>query len=500
MQTLEIMIEENAFGAVRPVEVAADAPVAALVPALVKELNLPQTDLFGNQLVYMLRYSSEGRMLPEDKSLAAAGIAPGAKLALDSYVMNGSVVTLMKHTPQSADPAFHSSGTLADNTSFPILQRDTSTKLPAVKKRRRLTRRAFLMLGGAILGAGSVGLGYAAYRSILHKGSAPIMHPAPPHIVATQHVVAPPTVPTMAKPMLSFTQHQQPVRSVAWSPDGTMIASGADDAQLLIWDVQGMVHVSVHQGNPVRTLAWSPDGQQMVTGSGNQVTFLKALNGTIVSKSGLHNGMVTSLAWSKLHPEWVVSGALDKQAIVWDTTTYRPQTRFKVHTSPIEAVSWAADGQTVGSASQGGVVRVWNAATGQEVHGYFFDMQVHLRALTFATSGTQLAVGGDDGIVRIWNGLTCQQQQQGNFGMRCLDVPQRLNAHTKAVHALAWSPDGRLLAIGGDDNMLTVWYPARGQRPLTIQLDAPLRAISWSPGGKQLATAAGNTVTIWGLM
>ena len=47
MQKLEVLIEENAFGGARPVEVIADAPVSMLVPALVEELNLPKTDLFG---------------------------------------------------------------------------------------------------------------------------------------------------------------------------------------------------------------------------------------------------------------------------------------------------------------------------------------------------------------------------------------------------------------------------------------------------------------------
>src|SRR2546426_8903397 len=84
MQTLKVLIEENAFGALRLLEVAADAPVSAIVPALIEELNLPQTDLFGNRLVYVLRSASGGGILPADRSLAASGSPPNTKLALDS--------------------------------------------------------------------------------------------------------------------------------------------------------------------------------------------------------------------------------------------------------------------------------------------------------------------------------------------------------------------------------------------------------------------------------
>src|SRR5258708_24619124 len=85
-------------------EVAADAPVAALVPAIVEELKLPRTDLFGNKLVYMLRYPSGGPALPDDRSLMAAGVGGGAKVALDSYVVDWAVAILMqgKERPRSS--------------------------------------------------------------------------------------------------------------------------------------------------------------------------------------------------------------------------------------------------------------------------------------------------------------------------------------------------------------------------------------------------------------
>src|SRR2546421_3481540 len=174
MQTVQILIEENAYGAVRPMEVVATAPVASLVPAIVEELKLPQTDLFGNRLVYVLRYQSGGPILPENKSLEASGVGTGAKLALDSYVTDVSAATLLQSEPAHAQPAFYSSQTMTDVESFPAFGKDTSASLPVVGQRRKnhpWTRRAFLVASGAALGAGGLALGYAAYRSIVTKST-----------------------------------------------------------------------------------------------------------------------------------------------------------------------------------------------------------------------------------------------------------------------------------------------------------------------------------------
>jgi WD40 repeat protein len=486
-------------------EVAATAPISALVPAIVEELKLPQRDLFGNKLIYLLRYPSGGPVLPENKSLVANGIDPGTKLALDSYVMEGSVATLFQGVRPHDQPAFYSSQTMADVESFPELGKDTSAAFPAVgrkRKDRRWTRRAFLVLGGAALGAGSIGIGYAAYHSLVTPSAiqSRIMH-APATTAKNQPTATKSVLPAKATAKLVFSQHQQTVRSVTWSPGGNMLASGANDAQLLVWDLKGTVQVHKAQAGAVRAVAWSPDSQQLAVGAANQVMFFNPLNGNLLAPPlQKHSAAVTTLAWSSRQPLQVVSGGLDKLAVVWNTTNYRPQTIFNGHSAAIESASWASDGQTVGTSSQGGVVRVWNAEDGQPVHGFFMDAQLPMRAVSFASTGGQLAVGGDDGIVRIWNGLVCQQQAQVNFGTQCLDVPLRLHAYAGRVRALAWSHDARFLATGGDDGMLVIWYPGQSQTPLLkVKHNEPVLALAWSSSGQQVATAAGNTVTIWGL-
>jgi WD40 repeat protein len=505
MQTVQVLIEENAYGAVRPMELVATAPVAALVHAIVEELKLPQTDLFGNKLVYILRYPSGGPVLPENKSLEASGVDSGVKLTLDSYPMGGSIANLVQSASLHAQPSFYSSQTMTDVESFPAFEKDTSASLPVLgqkKKNHHWTRRAFLVASAAALGAGGLGLGYAAYRSMFtNTTSMPttmhaLVKPAQRQPVVTQQVV-----PTNATSILIFSQHQQPVRSVTWSPDGKMLASGANDAQLLIWDLNGTAQVQKGQAGIVHSVNWSPDGKQLAIGVVNKVQFINPMNGTLLAQTArIHTDTVTTLAWSPRYTGLLVSAGLDKKAVVWNTTSYTPQTIFTGHTTAIESASWASDSTTVATSSQGGVVRVWNAENGQQVHGFFMDAQLPMRAVSFASAGEKLAVGGDDGIVRLWNGLVCQNQNQSVFGTQCADTPQRLHAHQGHVRTLAWSPDARFLATGGDDGMLAIWYPAQSQTPLLkIAHKAALLALAWSADNKLLATASGNNVTVWRL-
>ena len=86
MQKLEVFIEENAFGSVRPVEVVADEPVATLIPALVAELRLPRTDLFGRELTYTLRETRDRSILSNDTTLQASGVKTGTVLALANWL------------------------------------------------------------------------------------------------------------------------------------------------------------------------------------------------------------------------------------------------------------------------------------------------------------------------------------------------------------------------------------------------------------------------------
>lgn len=442
--------------------------IGACATRLAVQLGYPLSDSAGAPIIYQFRLTSTGSLLPNDRRFCDLQLTSMTRISLVSSL--ASAPTRPAH----------------------------AVGLSAATQRRRWSRRAFLATGTlatvAFTGLGT-GLTVALAQHYLggrRAAAAPLVSSttAAPRIVS-------------ATPVLTFTSHQQTVRVVTWSPDGRYLASGGDDGLLLVWGTDGMIRQRVPHPVAVSALAWSPESQRLVTGAANQVTFLTALTGTILASFPHdHLAAVTSLAWTAHNQQQVVSGALDQRAIVWQTTPYQPQTIFTHHTAPIEAVTWAADGHTIASSSHGGVVRVWNAESGREVHPLYQDAHLSMRAAAFAPTGTQLAVGGDDGIIRLWHGLICQHTGVINAGQICLDTPRKLQTSHSPIRSLAWSPDTRYLASSGDDGSFSLWDPAQSEQPLltlSLQPGSPVLSLVWSPPGNQLATASGKAVIVWNL-
>ncbi len=537
---LKIFIEASALEEPLPMEVADDAPVSRLIPALVNELGLPQTDPDGGQLIYVLRLLRDGKVLLDNLSLRMAGVRPETYLVLEPYTLDGTplekvnahnwqrqrssqvlatqavaydqVQLYEQAAPVSQQSAFYSDRTIADDGMFtpfgnsvpdyaplPYISAPLPTYAPPPKPKRR-TRRAALVSGGIILGLGGLAVSYAAFRSLTQSAhpnastsNMQVMPTAKPAATTAPQAVT----PTQATHLLTFDHHQQTVRTVTWSPAGTLLLSGANDKQMLTWDLQNQVHIRKNIGNTVHAVGWSPDNTLLAAAAGNEVFFFAAQDGQTRGKvAQTRRSTINTIAWSNQQPQMLVSAGSDKLAVVWNTQTFQAQTTFKLHSTSILSAAWARESQAIATSSQGGVTRVWNAQDNQEIHPLFIDGQVAMHTLAFAPNNA-LAVGGDDGILRLWTtGLNCQTTTNG----QCQDAPQHLHGHSKVIRSVGWSPDGRLLASAGDDGQLLIWEPTKGLTPvLKVQQQNPVLALNWSPDGKKIATAVGNTVTIWAL-
>lgn len=445
------------------VDVSDTMPIGPLISTLADRFGYPLVDSFGSPVLYRLRPVAGGKPLPTTGRFALAHFRSGSCFVLEAEIVNHQTMPLGYPAGVPAKPS----------------------SLPGV------SRRAFLTVSGPLVLSSLIGL------------SAGITTAAAQHILSRQATTVSstkggPEIPERLQlsTRLVFARHQQTVRAVAWSPDGTLLASGGDDALAFIWQSDGTALHALQFSSSVCGLAWSPDGEQLAAGAGLSVSFFDAHSaGLLGENTRLHTAPVTALGWTQTGVPLAISASEDTKAAVWNGQTHQAQVIFRQHTAPILALTTLSE--TVATASLGGVIRVWNALDGQEVHGYFSDTNQALRSVSFSSTG-HLASGGDDGVVRLWSdGRVCARQANDSFGLHCLDVPQHLQGHTRSICATAFSPDGTLLATGGEDKKLIIWSMLHAAPVLIQPLPETLTALSWAPCGQFLAGAVGPHVDIW---
>lgn len=291
--------------------------------------------------------------------------------------------------------------------------------------------------------------------------------------------VDPALVPGSAE--LVAAVHTDEINSVAWSPDGTRVATGSDDSTASIWDPDtGREVVRLeNQRSFVLGVAWSNDNARLATTSlDGSARLWNPTTGQALTTLRGHGGSVWGVAWSP-DGRRLATASADNTARIWNPSTGQELITLDGHAEAVFAVAWSPDGTLLATASADHTARIWEPTTGKEITA----LRGHtgwLRSVAWSPDGSLLATASYDNTARIWDALTGEELAT-------------LLGHTDSVLCVAWSPGGTLLATAGADATARVWDPADGHERAAFRgHDGWVRSVAWSPDGTRLVSAGAD--------
>ncbi|MEC4811681.1 MAG: NB-ARC domain-containing protein [Scytonema sp. PMC 1069.18] len=279
------------------------------------------------------------------------------------------------------------------------------------------------------------------------------------------------------------------VLSVAFSPDGELLALGDTNGEIRLYQVSDWKQLLLCKGhtNWVVSLAFSPDGKTFASGSRDYIVKLwNVSTGECLQSLQEHDDEVWSVAFSP-NGNTLISGSDDHTIKLWSVNTGQCLKTFKGHTSWVCSVTLSKDERMLVSGSDDHTIKLWDINTSQCLKTF----QGHgdgVRAIALSPDGKMLASGSEDHMVKLWDVSNGE----------CLKTFQ---GHSNEVYSVAFSPQGNLLASGSFDQTVKLWDISTRENIKTLQgHHSWVWSVAFNLLGNLLVSASyDQTVKLWSI-
>ncbi|RMD87215.1 MAG: hypothetical protein D6813_13860 [Calditrichaeota bacterium] len=287
----------------------------------------------------------------------------------------------------------------------------------------------------------------------------------------------------------TLSGHRLNVSSLAFNPEGNILASGSWDNTIKLWEVESGKELYTLKGHfsSVYSVTFSPYGRILASGSeDNTIKLWDVVRGQELRTLSGHRN---SVYWVAFSPDGkiIASGDFDNIIKMWDVTSGREIHTLRGHRDRVYSVAFSPDGRILASGSDDSTIKLWDVVSGREMRslsGNRFDIS----SIAFNPEGNIIGSGGGDGIIMLWNVTNGQ-------------VIRTLRVHTNSVNCIAFSPGGTAIASGSNDKTIKICEISSGRELCTITgHTGAIYSIAFSPMENILASGSyDHTIKIWNI-